>query len=130
MHRPVPKAETTPETCLGGGDYTESHNVILFMNRLAKSGRTCAAVTYRICTYASGPRVRWCGYRWPDIRLHERVYRSQRGDSPFVYRDDKGWPASLPYIRVSVAIGTQSRIRLHETVYTIGLWSKCGGAQK
>ena len=33
------------------------------------------------------------------------------GDSPFVYRDGTGWPASLPCIRkihVSVAIGTQS----------------------
>ena len=42
---------------------------------------------------------------------------SQRGDSPFVYRDGTGWPASLPYICkicVSVAIGTQSRIRLHK----------------
>ena len=40
---------------------------------------------------------------------------SQRGDSPFVYRDGAGWPASLPYIRkicVSVAIGTQSGIYL------------------
>ena len=44
---------------------------------------------------------------------------SQRGDSPFVYRDGTGWPASLPYIwkiRVSVAIGTQSGIHLHERV--------------
>ena len=42
---------------------------------------------------------------------------SQRGDSPFVYRDGMGWPASLPYIRkihVSMAIGTQSGIRLHK----------------
>ena len=48
---------------------------------------------------------------------------SQRGDSPFVYRDGTGWPASLPYIRkihVSVAIGTQSGIRLHKRVYTYG----------
>ena len=38
---------------------------------------------------------------------------SQRGFSPFVYRDGAGWPAPLPYIRkirVSVAIGTQSGI--------------------
>ena len=44
---------------------------------------------------------------------------SQRGDSPFVYRDGTGLPASLPYIRkihVSVAISTQSGIRLHERV--------------
>ena len=36
---------------------------------------------------------------------------SQRGDSPFVYRDGIGWPASLPYIRkihVSVAIWNPS----------------------
>ena len=48
---------------------------------------------------------------------------SQRGDSPFVYRDGTGWPASLPYIRkiyVSVALGTQSGIRLHKRVYTYG----------
>ena len=44
---------------------------------------------------------------------------SQRGDSIDVYRDRGGWPASLPYIRkirVSVAIGTQSGIRLHQRV--------------
>ena len=44
---------------------------------------------------------------------------SQRGDSPFVYRDGTGLPALLPYIRkihVSVAISTQSGIRLHERV--------------
>ena len=47
------------------------------------------------------------------------IYISQRGDSPFVYRDGTGLPASLPYIRkihVSVAISTQSGIRLHERV--------------
>ena len=41
-----------------------------------------------------------------------------KGLSP-LYRDGTGWPASLPYIwkiRVSVAIGTQSGIRLHERV--------------
>ena len=50
---------------------------------------------------------------------------SQRGDSPFVYRDGTGWPASLPYIRkihVSVAIGTQSGIRLHERVPMVKIW--------
>ena len=50
---------------------------------------------------------------------------SQRGDSPFVYRDRGGWPASLPYIckiRVSGAIGTQSEIRLHERVPTVKIW--------
>ena len=50
---------------------------------------------------------------------------SQRGDSPFVYRDRGGWPASLPYIckiRVSVAIGTQSGIRLHEKVPMVKIW--------
>ena len=47
---------------------------------------------------------------------------SQRGDSPFVYRDGTGWPVSLPYIRkirVSMAIGTQSGIRLHERVHMV-----------
>ena len=51
--------------------------------------------------------------------------RSQRGFSPFVYRDRGGWPASLPYIRkirVSVAIGNQSRIRLHERVPMVKIW--------
>ena len=50
---------------------------------------------------------------------------SQRGDSPFVYRDGTGWPASLPYIRkihVSVAIGTQSGIRLHKRVPMVKIW--------
>ena len=50
---------------------------------------------------------------------------SQRGDSPFVYRDGIGWPASLPYIRkirVSVAIGTQSGIRLHKRVPMVKIW--------
>ena len=53
------------------------------------------------------------------------VILSQRGDSPFVYRDGTGWPASLPYIRkihVSVAIGTQSGIRLHERVPMVKIW--------
>ena len=48
---------------------------------------------------------------------------SQRGGSPFVYRDGTGWPASLLYIRkirVSVVICIQSGI-----VFTKGyLWSK------
>ena len=56
--------------------------------------------------------------------LHRLPYcLSQRGFSPFVYRDRGGWPASLPYIRkirISVAIGTQSGIRLHQRVYTYG----------
>ena len=50
---------------------------------------------------------------------------TQRGDSPFVYRDRGGWPASLPYIwkiHVSVAIGTQSGIRLHERVPMVKIW--------
>ena len=50
---------------------------------------------------------------------------SQRGDSPFVYRDGTGWPASLPYIRkihVTVVIGTQSGIRLHERVPMVKIW--------
>ena len=50
---------------------------------------------------------------------------SQRGDSPFVYRDRGGWPASLPYIckiRISMAIGTQSGIRLHERVPMAKIW--------
>ena len=36
-----------------------------------------------------------------------------------------GWPASLPYIRkirVSVAIGTQSGIRLHKRVPMVKIW--------
>ena len=44
---------------------------------------------------------------------------------PFVYRDGTGWPASLPYIRkihVSVAIGTQSGIRLHKRVPMVKIW--------
>ena len=52
---------------------------------------------------------------------------SQRGYSPFVYRDGTGWPASLPYIRkihVSVAIGTQSGIRLHKRVPMVGVLKK------
>ena len=50
---------------------------------------------------------------------------SQRGDSPFVYRDGIGWQASLPYIRkirVSVAIGTQSGICLHKRVPMVKIW--------
>ena len=42
-----------------------------------------------------------------------------------LYRDGAGWPASLPYIckiRVSVAIGTQSRIRLHKRVPMVKIW--------
>ena len=41
------------------------------------------------------------------------------------YRDGTGWPASLPYIRkiyVSMAIGTQSGIRLHERVPMVKKW--------
>ena len=56
--------------------------------------------------------------------IHVHVL-SQRGDSPFVYRDRGGWPASLPYIRkirVSVAIGNQSGIRLHERVPMVKIW--------
>ena len=53
---------------------------------------------------------------------------SQRGDSPFVYRDgtgSSGWPASLPYIRkirVSMVICTQSGIRLHKRVPMVKIW--------
>ena len=52
-------------------------------------------------------------------------YISQRGNSPFVYRDHGGRPASLPYIRkirVSVPIGNQSGIRLHERVPMVKIW--------
>ena len=52
-------------------------------------------------------------------------YRSQKGDGPFVNRDGTGWPASLPYIQkicVSVAIGTQSGIHLHERVPIVKIW--------
>ena len=60
-------------------------------------------------------------------KLHpnHRHMISQRGDSPFVYRDGTGWPASLPYIRkihVSMAIGTQSGIRLHKRVPMVKIW--------
>ena len=58
-------------------------------------------------------------------KFDEKYVVSQRGDSPFVYRDRGGWPASLPYIckiRVSVAIGTQSGIRLHEKVPMVKIW--------
>ena len=45
---------------------------------------------------------------------------------PFQSRPDGiGWPASLPYIRkirVSVAIGTQSGIRLHKRVPMVKIW--------
>ena len=50
---------------------------------------------------------------------------SQRGFSPFVYRDRGGLPASLPYIRkihVSVTIGSQSGIRLHKRVPMVKIW--------
>ena len=60
--------------------------------------------------------------RWSQTLIH---YISQRGDSPFVYRDGTGWPASLPYIwkiHVSVAIGTQSGIRLHKRVPMVKIW--------
>ena len=53
------------------------------------------------------------------------IILSQRGNSPFVYRDRGGWPASLPYIckiRVSEAIGTQSRIRLHKRIPMDKIW--------
>ena len=45
--------------------------------------------------------------------------------APLYYRDGTGWPASLPYIqkiRVSVAIGTQSGICLHEMVPMVKIW--------
>ena len=56
---------------------------------------------------------------------------SQRGDSPFVYRDGTGWPALLPYIRknhVSVAIGIQSLIRLHKRVPMVKIWGSSKNA--
>ena len=62
------------------------------------------------------------GFSENNILIHTL---SQRGDSPFVYRDGIGWPASLPYIRkirVSVAIGTQSGIRLHKRVPMVKIW--------
>ena len=57
---------------------------------------------------------------------------SQRGNSPFVYRDGTGWPASLPYIRkirVSVAIVSQFGIRLHERVPIVKIWGSSKYAQ-
>ena len=53
------------------------------------------------------------------------VYRDRGGPYIGVYRDRGGWPASLPYIRkirISVAIGNQSRIRLHERVPMVKIW--------
>ena len=66
-------------------------------------------------------RARWCCWLVQEFL----IYLSQRGYSPFVYRDGTGWPASLPYIRkihVSVAIGTQSGILLHKTVPMDKIW--------
>ena len=60
-----------------------------------------------------------CARRCFDVRM---CTLSERANSPFVYRD---WPASLPYIRkihVSVAIGTQSGICLHERVPMVKIW--------
>ena len=53
------------------------------------------------------------------------VALSRRGGSLFVYRDGAGWPALLPCIRkirVSMLIGTQSGIRLHERVPMVKIW--------
>ena len=57
--------------------------------------------------------------------MYMPFYVSQRGGSPFVYRDCGGWPALLPYIfkiHVSVAIGTQSEIHLHKRVPMVKIW--------
>ena len=57
------------------------------------------------------------------------THRSQRGGSPFVYRDHADWPALLPYIRkirISMAIGINP-----ESIFTKGyLWSKIWGSSK
>ena len=88
--------------------------------------------TYLFKTHTAFHYVR--GHRklartWREDSEQQPLCITKRGDSPFVYRDRGGWPASLPYvrkIRVSVVIGTQSGI-----VFTKGyLWSKYGGPQK
>ena len=48
------------------------------------------------------------------------------------YRDGTGWLASLPYIlkiNVSVAIGTQSGIRLHKRVPMVKIWGSAKNVQ-
>ena len=86
------------------------------------------------CDYYYVPQVprTYCRYLWTRKHCNKTftyMCISQRGFSPFVYRDRGGWPAPLPYIRkirVSVAIGTQSGI-----LFTKGyLQSKYGGPQK
>ena len=77
------------------------------------------------CPYIRGALIEGFHYMDNYMYMIVHVYVSQRGDSPFVYRDGTGWPASLPYIRkihVSVAIGTQSGIRLHERVPMVKIW--------
>ena len=67
----------------------------------------------------------YCVQRVRELHSYSGDYISQRGDSPFVYRDGTGWPASLPYIqkiRVSVAIGTQSGISLHKMIPMVKIW--------
>ena len=66
------------------------------------------------------------------LRLHQKgcshtpiVLSIHLVTKAFLYRDRAGWPASLLYIRrirVSVAIGTQSGICLHERIPMINIW--------
>ena len=82
------------------------------------------------CTYMYNVHVYQCFRQpnsWRSSFSTETEHVSQRGDSPFVYRDGAGWPAPLPYIwkiRVSVVIGTHSSsgIRLHERVPMVKIW--------
>ena len=64
-----------------------------------------------------------CRNRPQDTPYYDRLYH--KGALAFIYRDHGGWPASLPYIckiHVSVAIGTQCGIRLHERVPMVKIW--------
>ena len=54
-------------------------------------------------------------------------------EKAIITKDRGGWPASLPYIRkicVSVAIGTQSGIRLHERVPIVKIWGSSKNDQR
>ena len=56
------------------------------------------------------------------LSICTRVYHHKGALAPLYIG---GWPASLPYIRkirVSVAIGTQSGIRLYQRVPMVKIW--------
>ena len=77
-----------------------------------------------VCTHTVSTTFSIGTHRWNEG--HKTFLWMIKGRySPFVYRDGTGWPASLPYIRkihVSVAIGTQSGIRLHKRVPMVKIW--------